>query len=47
MLTYEQALGSTESLVKLTFTLSRHLSLIGRAGADNAIDLVYTFTFGR
>ena len=47
MLTYEQALGTTESLVKLTQTLSRHLSLVGRTGADNAIDLFYTFTFGR
>lgn len=47
LLTYEQALGTTESLVKLTFMLSRHLSLVGRAGADNAVDLFYTFTFGR
>ena len=47
MLTYEQALGTTESLVKLTQTLGRRLSLVGRVGSDNAIDLFYTFTFGR
>jgi translocation and assembly module TamB len=47
LLTYEQALGTTESLVKLTLMLSRRLSLVGRAGADNAVDLFYTFTFGR
>lgn len=47
ILTYEQALGTTESLVKLTHTLSRRLSLVGRVGSDNAVDLFYTFTFGR
>jgi translocation and assembly module TamB len=47
LLTYEQALGTTESLVKLTLSLSKRLSLVGRAGADNGIDLFYTFTFGR
>lgn len=46
MLTYEQALGKAESIVKLTIKLSRRVSVVGRAGSDNAIDLFYTFTFG-
>ena len=47
VLSYEQALGKTESLVKLTVSLSRRLSLVGRAGSDNALDLVYTWSFGK
>lgn len=45
-LSYEQSLGGTESVVKLTLALSRQLSLVGQAGTDNAIDLFYTFRFG-
>lgn len=47
LLSYEQALGKTESIVKLTVRLTRGLSVIGRAGSDNAIDLFYNFRFGR
>lgn len=47
LLSYEQALGRTENIVKLTVNLSRRLSVVGRAGSDNAIDLFYTFSFGR
>jgi translocation and assembly module TamB len=47
MLSYEQALGKAESVVKLTVNLSQRVSVVGRAGTDNAIDLFYTFTFGR
>ena len=47
VLSYEQALGKTESLVKLTATLSRRLSIVGRAGSDNALDLLYTWSFGK
>ncbi|MFZ2269782.1 MAG: translocation/assembly module TamB domain-containing protein, partial [Azonexus sp.] len=47
MLSYEQALGKAESIVKLTVSLSQRVSVVGRAGSDNAIDLFYTFTFGR
>jgi translocation and assembly module TamB len=47
LLSYEQALGRTENIVKLTVNLSRRLSVVGRAGSDNAIDLFYTFTFGK
>ena len=47
VLSYEQALGKAESVVKLTVKLNRQLSLIGRAGSDNALDMFYTLTFGR
>ncbi|MFA7282633.1 MAG: hypothetical protein WC100_21300, partial [Sterolibacterium sp.] len=47
VLSYEQAMGKAESMVKLTVTLSRRLSLVGSAGSDNALDLFYTWTFGK
>jgi translocation and assembly module TamB len=46
-LSYEQSLAGTENLVKLTFALSRRLSLVGQTGSDNAVDLFYNFRFGR
>ena len=47
MLSYEQSLGTAESIVKLSVALNRNISLIGRAGSDNAIDLLYTVTWGQ
>jgi translocation and assembly module TamB len=47
LLSYEQSLGRAESIVKLTVNLTRQISLIGRAGSDNALDIFYTLTFGR
>lgn len=47
LLSYEQVLGKAESVVKLTVTLSRNLSLVGRAGSDNALDFFYTVMFGQ
>jgi translocation and assembly module TamB len=47
LLSYEQTLGKAESIVKLTVSLTRQISVIGRAGSDNALDVFYTFTFGR
>lgn len=46
-LSYEQSLGSAESIVKLTIALTRQISLVGRAGSDNALDIFYTLTWGR
>jgi translocation and assembly module TamB len=46
MLSYEQALGKAGSVVKLSVALSRQLSLILRAGTDNALDVLYTITLG-
>ncbi|HJW25634.1 MAG TPA: translocation/assembly module TamB domain-containing protein [Rhodocyclaceae bacterium] len=47
LLSYEQALGRAENIVKLTVNLSRRLSVVGRTGSDNAVDLFYTFSFGK
>lgn len=47
LISYDQALGQAASLVKLTLELGRHLALIGRAGSDNALDLLYTLQWGQ
>lgn len=47
LLSYEQTLGKAEGVVKLTVNLTRRISVIGRAGSDNALDVFYTFAFGR
>lgn len=44
-LSFEQSLAGAESIVKITYHLSRRLSLIGRAGTENSIDLFYTYSF--
>lgn len=45
-LSYEQALGGATSLVKLTFKLSDHVSVVGTSGTDAALDMFYSFSFG-
>ncbi|MDS4014514.1 MAG: translocation/assembly module TamB domain-containing protein [Candidatus Accumulibacter sp.] len=47
LLSYEQALNATGSIVKLTANLGRNLSVVGRAGSDNALDIFWTYRFGR
>jgi len=47
LLSYEQVLGKAESVVKLTVNLTRQVSIVGRAGSDNALDIFYTLSFGR
>ena len=47
LLSYEQSIGRAESVVKLAVRLSQRLTLVGRAGSDNALDLFYTLFFGR
>jgi translocation and assembly module TamB len=44
-LSYEQALGGTANMVRLSYRINRRLSIIARAGTDNALDLVYSFAF--
>jgi translocation and assembly module TamB len=46
LLAYEQSLNKAESVVKLTVRLNRQLALIARAGTDNALDMLYTISFG-
>lgn len=45
VLSFEQSLGGAESLVKLTYQLSRRVSLVARGGSDNAADIYYTISF--
>ncbi len=45
VLSFEQSLGGAESLVKLTYQLSRRVSVVARGGTDNAVDIYYTFSF--
>lgn len=44
---YEQSLTRAESVIKLTFNLTRRLAIVGRAGSDNALDIVYSLSFGQ
>ncbi|MCL2656178.1 MAG: translocation/assembly module TamB domain-containing protein [Betaproteobacteria bacterium] len=44
-LSFEQSLAGTGSLVRLTYALTRRLSLVGQAGTDNALDLTYSISF--
>ena len=41
----EQSLTGTLTIVQLTYQLSRRLSAVARTGAENALDLLYTFSF--
>lgn len=45
-LSYEQALGTTGNLVKLTFKLTNRISVVGTSGSDAALDVFYGFAFG-
>ena len=45
-LSYEQSIAGTERVLKLTYALTRSLSLVGQTGSDNALDLFYSFRFG-
>jgi translocation and assembly module TamB len=44
-LNFEQGLSSTNTLVKINYSLSQRLSLRAQAGATPAVDLFYTFSF--
>jgi translocation and assembly module TamB len=44
-ISYEQALSGTANVVQLSYQLSRRVSLIARAGTENALDLVFSFAF--
>ena len=47
LISYEQSLSNAGSVVKLTVSLGRNLSLIGRAGTDTGFDLLWKHRFGR
>jgi translocation and assembly module TamB len=45
LLSFEQGLGGAQSLVKLSYQLSRRVSVVVRGGTDNAADVYYTVSF--
>jgi translocation and assembly module TamB len=47
LLSYDQSLTTAGSIVKLTVNLNRNFSLVGRAGSDTGIDLLWNYRFGR
>jgi translocation and assembly module TamB len=44
-ISYEQALSGAANVVALSYQLSRRVSLIARAGTENALDVVFSFAF--
>jgi translocation and assembly module TamB len=42
---YEQAVSGAANVVQVSYQLSKRLSLIGRAGSDNALNLVFSLPF--
>lgn len=47
LLSYEQSLTAAGSIVKLTVNLSRNFSLVGWAGSESGMDLLWSYRFGR
>jgi translocation and assembly module TamB len=47
LLSYEQSLTTTGSIVKLSVDINRDFSVVGRAGSDNALDFFWNYRFGR
>jgi translocation and assembly module TamB len=45
LLTFEQSIAGTSSIVKLTYQLTRRISVVGRAGSENAVDMLFTLSF--
>jgi translocation and assembly module TamB len=46
MLSYEKALNTTDSVVKLTVNLKRNFSVVGSAGSESALDFFWHHSFG-
>ena len=44
-LSYEQVVGGAGGIAQLAYRLSRRLSVVARAGTDNALELVYSLSF--
>ena len=47
LLSYEQSLNTTESIVKLTVSLNRQFSVVGTAGTESALDVFWNRSFGQ
>lgn len=44
-ISYEQGLTAVAGVTKLTYNLTPKITLVTRAGMDNAIDVLYTLRF--
>ncbi len=44
-LSFEQSLGGAERLIKLTYQLTRRVSVVARSGTYNSADIYYTISF--
>jgi translocation and assembly module TamB len=44
-ISFEQAATGAESLVQIVYQLTRQVSVVARAGTENAVNLVYTLAF--
>ena len=44
-ITYEQGLTAVAGITKLTYNLTPKITVVTRAGLDNAIDVFYTLRF--
>jgi translocation and assembly module TamB len=44
-LSFEQSVSGASSVVKLSYLLTRNLSVIGRAGSENALDALFSLSF--
>ncbi|MFZ4535920.1 translocation/assembly module TamB domain-containing protein [Propionivibrio sp.] len=47
LLSYEQSLDTTDSVVKLTVKLCRQFSVVGSAGSESALDFFWNHSFGQ
>ena len=47
LLSYEQSLNTSDSIVKLTAHLSRRFTVVGQAGSDSALDFFWNYSFGK
>ena len=47
LLSYEQSLNTSDSIVKLTVNLNRRFSVVGRAGSESALDFFWHYRFGK
>ena len=47
LLSYEQSLNTSDSIVKLTVNLGRRFSVVGRAGSESALDFFWHYRFGK
>lgn len=45
MLSFEQSVAGASSIVKLTYQLTRNIAVIGRAGSENALDVMFSLSF--